>query len=73
MAVAADVAPPPADDVDLSTLTEVGVIPTTAQGVIGGWGTPESGSSGVIFTKFALSPDDATILLPDRANARVTL
>lgn len=57
--------------VDLNTLTEVATIPTSEQGAIGAWFTPESGSSGVIFTRFALSPDGTTILLPDRNSATV--
>lgn len=57
--------------IDLTTLSEVATIATTAQGVIGGYATPEAGISGITFTKFALSPDNATIVLPDRANARV--
>lgn len=59
--------------VDLTTFAESSVIPTTSQGVIGGYFTPEAGSSGFLFSKWSLSPDGATIVLPDRANARVTL
>jgi len=57
--------------VDLQTLTEVAVIPTTSQGVVGFYFTPESGINGTFFTRFALSPDGRTIVLPDTANSRV--
>jgi DNA-binding beta-propeller fold protein YncE len=57
--------------VDLTTLAEVATIPTSEQGVIGSWFTPEAGSSGVLFTRFALSPNGTTILLPDRNSAVV--
>ncbi len=59
--------------IDLTTLSETAVIPSSPQGVIGGFFTPESGISGPIFTKFALSSDNRTIVLPDRANARVNV
>jgi YVTN family beta-propeller protein len=59
--------------IDLSTLTETRVIPTTGQGVIGFFFTPEPGISGNIFSQFALSPDDTTLVLPDRINGRVML
>lgn len=57
--------------IDLNTLTESAVIPTTSQGVVGFWFSPESGTSGALFSRFALSPDGRTIVLPDTANARV--
>lgn len=57
--------------VDLTTLAEVATIPTSEQGVIGSWFTPESGASGVLFTRFALSPNGTTILLPDRNSSVV--
>lgn len=59
--------------IDLATLTETAVIPSTGQGVIGFYGTPESGTLGYFFSKCALASDDRTLVLPDRANARVTL
>ena len=59
--------------IDLFTLTEVGSIPSAAQGVIGAWFTPESGSFGYFFTAFDFSPDGTTIVYPDRANARVLI
>lgn len=59
--------------IDLTTLTESAVIPSSSQGVIGGYFTPDSGISGPLFTKFALASDDRAIVLPDRANARVNV
>lgn len=59
--------------VDLATLSEVAAIPTTSQGAVGGYFTPEAGISGALFTRFALSPDGTTIVLPDTANARVMI
>ena len=59
--------------IDLGSLAEVGVIPTSPQGVIGFFFTGESGIFGNLFTQFALSPDDSTIVLPDRGNASVRL
>lgn len=59
--------------IDLTTLTQSAVIPSSSQGVIGGYFTPESGINGPLFTKFALASDDRTIVLPDRANARVNV
>ena len=59
--------------IDLNTLTEASSVPTTGQGVIGFFFTPESGISGNIFTQFALSPDDTTIVLPDGGGSRVML
>jgi YVTN family beta-propeller protein len=59
--------------IDLGTLSETSTIPTAGQGVIGFFFTPESGISGNIFTQFALSPDDTTLVLPDGAGSRVML
>jgi YVTN family beta-propeller protein len=59
--------------IDLATLSEVLSFPSASQGVFGWFSTPESGIFGNIFTQFALSPDDTTIVLPDRGNARVVL
>ncbi|MHC4981438.1 MAG: beta-propeller fold lactonase family protein, partial [Planctomycetota bacterium] len=59
--------------IDLNTLTETSSIPTTGQGVIGFFFTPESGISGNIFSQFALSPDDTTLVLPDGGGSRVML
>ena len=59
--------------IDVDTLTETDVIPSSPQGVIGGFFTPESGIFGNIFTKFDVSPDGSTIVLPDRGNDRVTI
>ncbi|MBK7874918.1 MAG: YncE family protein [Planctomycetes bacterium] len=59
--------------ISLATLAETAVIPSTGQGVIGFYGTPESGASGILFSKCVLAADDRTLVLPDRANARVTL
>jgi len=59
--------------IDLTTLTEARSIPTGSQGVIGFFFTPEPGISGNLFTQLALSPDDTTLVLPDRSNARVDL
>ncbi|MHC4588147.1 MAG: hypothetical protein ACYTAQ_02145, partial [Planctomycetota bacterium] len=59
--------------IDLNALTETRSIPTTGQGVIGWFFTPEPGISGNIFSQFALAPDDTTIVLPDGAGSRVML
>ncbi|MFG0315946.1 MAG: YncE family protein, partial [Planctomycetota bacterium JB042] len=59
--------------IDLSTLTEVRSIPSAPQGVLGFFFTPESGTSGNLFTQFALSPDSRTVVLPDRTSATVFL
>lgn len=57
--------------IDLTTRTEVQNFPTTPQGVIGGFFTPESGIFGNIFTQFALTADGSGIVLPDRGGAKV--
>lgn len=59
--------------IDLSTLSEVRSFPSTPQGVIGWFFTPESGISGNLFTQFALSPDGTKIVLPDQGNAQVAI
>jgi YVTN family beta-propeller protein len=55
--------------INLTTNTESSTIPSSSQGVIGGFFTPESGISGPILTQFALTPDGNTIVLPLRLNA----
>lgn len=50
---------------------EVRSIPTSGQGGIGFFLTPESGISGNIYTQFALTPDGQTLVLPDRAGGVV--
>ncbi|MBI4880866.1 MAG: hypothetical protein HY812_14595 [Planctomycetes bacterium] len=59
--------------IDLTTLTEVRSIPSAPQGVIGWFATPESGISGSLFTQFALSADNKTIVLPARTGTTVEL
>lgn len=59
--------------IDLTTLVEVRSIPSASQGVIGFFATPESGTSGNLFTQFDLSPDSRTIVLPDRTSSTVFL
>lgn len=59
--------------VDLGTFAEVRVVATGGQGVIGGFATPERGISGELFTEFAVSPDSATAVVPERGLARVGL
>ncbi len=59
--------------IDLGTLSEIRSFATTPQGVFGGFFTPESGIFGNLFTSFALSPDDATLVLPDRYNDQVAI
>jgi len=59
--------------IDLTTLNEVLSFPSAPQGVFGWFFTPESGIFGNIFTQFALAPNDTTIVLPDRGNARIVL
>jgi YVTN family beta-propeller protein len=53
--------------IDLDTLTEVRSIPTSGQGVIGFFFSPENAIAGELFSQFALSPDSRTIVLPNRA------
>ena len=59
--------------IDLNTLTELRTIPTTPQGSLGGFFTPESGTFGNIFTQFAVSADNLSVVLPDRFGSRVSL
>ncbi|MDY7107690.1 MAG: beta-propeller fold lactonase family protein [Planctomycetota bacterium] len=59
--------------IDLVAQSEVLTFPSGSQGVIGFWWAPESGTAGNIFTRFALTPDGGTIVLPDRGGARVRL
>jgi YVTN family beta-propeller protein len=59
--------------IDLTTRTEVRTIPTVSQGAIGGFFTPESGISSPLWTKFALTPDGTTIVLPHRTNGAASV
>jgi len=59
--------------IDLGTFTEIRTFPTTPQGAFGGFFSPEAGIFGNIFTEFALSPDDITLVLPDRFNDQVAI
>lgn len=59
--------------IDLTTLSEVSHFASTGQGVIGFFFTPEPAISGELFSQFALTPDGAKILLPDRVNGRVSI
>lgn len=59
--------------IELSSLTEIRTIPSSPQGVFGGFFNTESGAFGNIFTPFAVSPDSMTIVLPDRFNSKVEL
>lgn len=59
--------------IDLVEMDEVRSFPSSSQGVFGMFFTPESGIFGNIFTTFALAPDDATLVLPDRFGGRVNL
>ena len=59
--------------VDLAAQTEILSFPSTSQGVIGAYFTPESGGSGPLLTQFALTPDGDTIVLPNRGGAQVVL
>ena len=57
--------------IDLTTLTEVRSIPSSPQGALGFFFSPESGAFGNIFTQFAVSADNQSVLLPDRGNSQV--
>lgn len=57
--------------VDLTTQSEVLSFSSAGQGVIGFFATPESGSSGPLFTQFILSADGNSIILPHRAGSQV--
>ncbi len=59
--------------IDLDALEEVSTFPTTSQGVLGFFFSPESGISGSLFTQFALAADDTVVVLPDRGGGRVML
>ncbi len=59
--------------INLTAATEEAVIPSTPQGVVGFFFSPEPGISGNLFTQFALSPDGTTIVLPDTANSQVAV
>lgn len=53
--------------------TEIGTFPSTPQGVIGFFFSPESGTSGPIFTQWALTPAGARIVCPNRGGAQVMI
>jgi len=59
--------------VSLSTMSEVRSIPSASQGAIGGFGTPEIGSSSPLWSKWALTPDGTKIVLPDSPGSRVMI
>ncbi len=59
--------------IDLTTLTEARTFSSAPQGTIGFWGNPETGVSDDTYTRFAVSPDNTTIVLPDRDAGRVVL
>jgi len=59
--------------IDLGTRSETLSFPTAPQGVFGSFFTPESGIFGDITTQFALTPDGARIVLPDRGGSRVVI
>lgn len=59
--------------IDLQTMSEARSIPTGSQGVMGFFFTPESGVSGNLFTQFAVSSDNRTVVLPDRTGTQVVL
>ncbi len=52
--------------IDLATFTETLSFPTTPHGAVGGFGTPESGIFGNIFSDWALAADGSFLLVPDR-------
>ncbi len=54
-----------------ASLTETTSFTTSSQGAVGGFGTPEAGIFGNLFTDFAMSPDGSYALLPDRAGDRL--
>lgn len=51
--------------IDIAAADEVLSIPTSGQGAIGFFATPESGISGNLYTQFELTPDGSTAILPD--------
>jgi YVTN family beta-propeller protein len=59
--------------IDLDAQTEVLTFPSSPQGAIGFWFTPELGVGGNVFSQFALTPDGGTIVLPDRGNGDVNI
>ncbi|QDV09042.1 Lactonase, 7-bladed beta-propeller [Planctomycetes bacterium Poly30] len=50
-----------------ATLTETASIPTSPQGAVGGFATPEAGIFGNLFSDFEMSADGSFVLVPDRA------
>ncbi len=50
--------------IDLNTLTETDSFPGGTQGIIGFFATPSFGIAGNIFTKWELTPNSQTIVLP---------
>lgn len=59
--------------VDLAAQTEVRTFPSVSQGAIGFFGDTESGITGPLFTKFALTPNGSLIVLPNRGGTDVRL
>ncbi len=59
--------------VNLTTLTEERTFASVSQGAMGGYFTPEVGISGVLWTQWALTPDGARIVCPDRPGGRVAI
>ncbi len=59
--------------IDLTSFSEIANFPTTPQGVVGFYFTPEFAIGSNIFSEWALSPDGNTIVLPDRAGSQVLL
>jgi YVTN family beta-propeller protein len=59
--------------INLATMTEEYWFPSVSQGVMGGYATPEMGISGALWTQWALTPDGARIVLPDRVGGRVVI
>jgi YVTN family beta-propeller protein len=57
--------------IDLATRTEVRSFPSASQGAIGGFGDTESGITGPLFTKFAITPSGTKIVLPNRSGTDV--
>lgn len=59
--------------VDIAALAVDHIIPSSSQGSTGGYATPDFGISGNSFTKFALSPDGADIVLPHSSASKVNI
>lgn len=57
--------------IDLATRTEVRSFPSVSQGAIGGFGDTESGITGPLFTKFAITSSGSRIVLPNRGGTDV--